>query len=120
MLESVSRIVLGILFVLAGTMHFVRPKVYLRMMPPWIPWHAAAVYVSGAAEILLGIGVLVPATTRWAAWGLIALLVAVFPANVFMFQKPERFPKVPRVLLALRLPLQAVLIAWALWHTGVV
>ena len=108
---------MGGLYVFAGAMHFIVPKAYLRIMPPYIPFHRAAVIVSGVAEIALGIGLLIPSTTRWAAWGLIALLIAVFPANFHMFQNPEKFSRIPRWALLIRLGIQGVLIAWAYWHT---
>ena len=85
---------------------------YLSLMPPQLPWHRGLVIVSGIAEIVLGIAVLVPATRVWAAWGLVALLVAVFPANVY-----GAFAHVPHSGGYARLPLQAVFIAWAWWYT---
>lgn len=117
-MKEISLYVLGVFYVVAGIMHFVAPKWYLRIMPPWIPFHRAAVYVSGVAEIALGAGVLIPSVSRWAAWGLIALLVAVFPANLYMYLEAERFRPIPKALLLLRLPLQVGLIAWAYWHTS--
>lgn len=89
----------------------------MRMMPPYLPWHLFFVYLSGLAEIALGLLLLVPRFDRLAAWGLIALLVAVFPANVHMAIRPELFPEFHTVLLWFRLPVQAVLIAWAYWYT---
>ena len=82
-------------------------------MPPYLPWHFFLVEVSGVCEIALGLLLLVPLCTRWAAWGLIALLVAVFPANLHMAVHPELYPEIPAAALWARLPLQAVLIAWA-------
>ena len=108
---------LGLSFVLAGLYHFINPTFYLRMMPPFLPWHLFLIYLSGFFEMALGMLLLVPKYTRLAAWGLIALLVAVFPANVHMALNPQLFPDLPRVALWLRLPLQAVLIAWAYWFT---
>lgn len=107
----------GLLFVLAGVNHFLRPAFYVRIMPPYLPWHLELVYLSGVFEVLLGAMLLVPRTTRLAAWGLIALLVAVFPANIHMALHPELFPEIPAAALWLRLPLQGVLIAWAFWYT---
>jgi len=111
---------MGILYVLAGAMHFYRPEYYLPMMPPYIPWHAAMVFLSGVAEVVLGIAVLIPATRSPAAWGLIALLIAVFPANIHIalndipvFGATEG----PGLLGWVRLPIQGVLIAWAWWYT---
>lgn len=108
----------GLLFVLAGLYHFIDPAFYLRMMPPYLPWHHFLNYLSGCFEIALGLLLFVPKYTRVAAWGLIALLVAVFPANVHMALNPQLFPDLPPVALWLRLPLQVLLIAWAYWLTG--
>ncbi|HEX4966061.1 MAG TPA: MauE/DoxX family redox-associated membrane protein [Thermoanaerobaculia bacterium] len=108
---------LGVLFVVAGAAHFVRPDVYVRIMPPYLPWHRALVYVSGVCEVVLGVLVLVPRFTVPAAWGLIALLIAVFPANVHMAMNPRLYPAVPSALLWLRLPLQGALIAWVYSYT---
>ena len=109
--------VLGLLFVLAGAAHFVRPEMYVKIMPPYLPWHLELVYLSGLFEIVLGVLLLIPRTTSPAAWGLIALLIAVFPANLHMAQNPELYPGINPVLLWLRLPLQGVLIAWAYTYT---
>jgi uncharacterized membrane protein len=108
---------LGILFIVAGSAHFVRPDVYVRIMPPYLPWHLGLVYLSGLFEIVLGILVLVPRTRVPAAWGLIALLIAVFPANAHMALNPQLYPRISPILLWLRLPLQGVLIAWAYGYT---
>ena len=104
-------------YVLAGVNHFLNPAVYLKIMPPYLPWHRFFVGVSGVCEIALGLLLLVPRYTRWAAWGLIALLIAVFPANLHMAVHPELYPEIPAAALWARLPLQAVLIAWAWVYT---
>ncbi len=104
------------LFVAGGVGHFAATDVYLKIMPPYLPWPRALVLLSGVAEVALGLLLVVPATTRPAAWGLIALLVAVFPANVFMFQRPDLF-RLPPALLLMRLPLQGLLILWAYAYT---
>jgi uncharacterized membrane protein len=104
--------------VLAGLNHFVSPDFYVHMMPPYLPAHLALVYLSGIAEVVLGALLLVPRWWRLAAWGLIALLVAIFPANLHMALHPELFASVASPgLLWLRLPLQAGLIVWAWWYT---
>ena len=108
-----SAVAMGLLYVVAGVNHFRVPRVYERMMPPWLPAHRELVLLSGAFEVLLGVGVVVPATRTLAAYGVIALLLAVFPANVQMFREPEKWAKVPRWLLVLRLPLQGLLVWWA-------
>jgi uncharacterized membrane protein len=100
----------------AGVLHFVVPGFYLRMMPTYLPWHLELVYLSGVCEIVLGVLLFVQRTTRLAAWGIVALLIAVFPANIHIYQHQELFPISP-VLHLLRLPLQGVLVLWALRHT---
>ena len=114
MLKTISRWIFGVLFVGAGINHFVNPGFYENIMPPYLPWHSALIAISGAAEAVLGAALLIPRFTRLAAFGLIALLIAVFPANVHMAMHPELFPKVPggRAGLYARLPFQAVFMAW--------
>ena len=108
----------GLSFALAGLYHFINPAFYLRMMPPYLPWHLFLIYLSGFFEAALGLGLLIPKYTRLAAWGLIALLAAVFPANVYMALNPQLFPDISPVALWLRLPLQVVFIVWAYWFTS--
>lgn len=116
LLKSVSRWVLAIFMIGAGMMHFVRPEFYLKIMPPYLPWHEELVFISGVCEVALGVMLLIPRLSPLAAWGLIALLIAVFPANIHVYLNPEILPAPPWVHL-LRLPLQGVLILWAWWHT---
>jgi len=108
---------LAVFFIAAGMNHFVNPDFYLKIIPPYLPWHAALNYLSGAFEILLGALVLFPRFTRLAGWGLIVLLIAVFPANVYMAQNPHLFPQFTPTALLIRLPLQIVPILWAWWAT---
>lgn len=115
-MKNLSLYVQALVYVVAGVSHFVRPKVYLAIMPPYIPAHELMVALSGVAEIVLGIGLLFPATRSLSAWGLILLLIAVFPANVFMAMAP-RFRNVPAWIRWGRLPLQAGLIWWAYRYT---
>ncbi len=117
-LKPLLRYVLGILFIAAGLYHFINPDFYLRIMPPYLPWHLFLVHLSGLFESALGILLLIPKFTRLAAWGLIALLIAVFPANIHMAMNPQLYPDIPPFTLWLRLPLQGVFIAWAYWYTG--
>ncbi len=116
-LKPTMKWVLGVLFVAAGVAHFAIPDFYERIVPPYLPWPRELVWVSGVFEILGGAGLLIPRFTVAAAWGLIALLVAVFPANVHMALHPDQYSDIPAVVLWLRLPLQAVFIAWAYWFT---
>ena len=113
------RWLLAIVMVAAGANHFLSPATYVAMMPAALPWHLALVYISGVAEIAGGLGLVLPATRRLAAWGLVALFVAVFPANVNMalHHLPVGGREVPAWTLWARLPLQLVLIAWAWWYT---
>lgn len=113
--RAVSRWVLTILMVAAGINHFIDPAPYVAMMPAALPAPLTLVYVSGVAEILGGLGLILPATRRLAAWGLIALLIAIVPANVNMaiHDLPLGTRVVPSWALWARLPLQLVLIAWA-------
>jgi uncharacterized membrane protein len=116
-LKFISKLVLGGVFILAGLNHFLNPGLYLQIMPPYLPWPLFLVYLSGMLEILFGTLVFVPKFTKLAAWGLILLLIAIFPANLHMALNADKFAAIPSIFLWLRLPLQAVLIAWAYWHT---
>ena len=115
--QRIFLILAAVFYVFAGTLHFVRPEMYLKIMPPYIPWHEAMVHISGVCEILGGLGLLAPVTRRMAAWGLVALLVAVFPANLYMAMNPVEAGAagMSAALRWGRLPLQVVLIAWVLW-----
>ncbi len=110
-------VLLALFFIGAGVMHFVSPEFYLQLMPPYLPWHLALVYISGVAEIVLGVGVLIPAFRVWAAWGLIALLVAVFPANLHVAINEISINGADVVWNWVRLPFQGLFIAWAWWYT---
>ncbi|MFC6787589.1 MauE/DoxX family redox-associated membrane protein [Halobaculum halobium] len=114
---------MGLLYIVAGVLHFLAPKPFERIVPRELPAPRALVYLSGLAEVVLGIGVLIPRTRQMSAKGLIALLVAVFPANVNMAVRdvganplPERAERLYDAGLWLRLPLQGVLVAWAWWY----
>jgi uncharacterized membrane protein/catechol 2,3-dioxygenase-like lactoylglutathione lyase family enzyme len=115
--KTVSRYVFAIFFIGAGILHFRNPDFYLKIMPPYIPWHLAMVDISGVAEIVLGGMLLFSKLQRLAGWGLILLLVAIFPANIYVYQHQELFPGIPPIAHLLRLPLQAVFILWAYWYT---
>ena len=104
---------LSVFFVYFGIDHFINPDFYLSIMPPAFPLHAEAVYISGFFEILGGICVLIPSLRKFAGWGLIALLISVYPANIYMAINPEAFPEISIGLLYFRLPLQFLFIYWA-------
>ena len=116
-LKALTRYLFGGFFVLAGANHFINPDFYVGIMPPYLPWHRELVALSGVAEIALGALLLFRRWAVLAGWGLIALLVAVFPANIHMTMHPELYPSLSPVALWLRLPVQALLIAWAYWYT---
>jgi uncharacterized membrane protein len=110
----ISRRILGGFFIGAGLNHFISPRFYEAMVPPSLQdERKRIVQVSGVAELLGGLGVLIPSTRRLSGAGLIALLAAVFPANLYMAREPARFKKVPRWALYVRLPLQPLMMLWA-------
>lgn len=109
------------LYLVAGAMHFLRPDVYRPMMPPWLPWHDVLILLSGAAEMALGALLLVPATRRLAAWGVIALLVAVLPANLHVALNDVPLFGAERGAGAMnwvRIAFQPVLVWWAWLQAG--
>jgi uncharacterized membrane protein len=116
-IKPILKYLLALGFVVAGLNHFINPAFYLRMMPPVLPAPLFLIFLSGVFQITLGILLLIPKFTRFAAWGIIWLLVAVFPANVFMALNPQAFSEFSPQALYWRLPLQFVMIAWAFWFT---
>ena len=114
---SWSQRLLAAFFVGAGTLHFLRPKMYEQIMPAYLPRHRELVLASGAAELAGAIGVLPERTRRVAGLWLAATLVAVFPANVHMALHADRYPGFAPALLWARLPLQPLAIWWALRAT---
>ena len=112
-MNKLSLYFMAALYVGAGTLHFVEPAVFARIVPPYLPAPRLLVAMSGAAEVAGGLGLLLPATRRPAAIGLILLLVAVFPANVYMAQHNAELFRLPAWAVWGRLPLQVGLISWA-------
>jgi uncharacterized membrane protein len=119
MVKTVFRWLLTVFMVAAGVNHFLVPDTYAAMVPDVLPWPYGLVYVSGVFEILGGLGLILPKTRKLSAWGLIALLLAVFPANINMAINdiPLGDRDLSAAMLWGRLPLQAVAIAWAYWFT---
>ncbi len=115
-MKRISRYLLAVFLIVAGTAHLLVPGFYAPLVPPYLPFPWAIVFASGAAEIVLGGLLLVPRFSRLAAWGIFALLIAVFPANLHVYQHQELVPGPPLIHL-LRLPLQGVFLLWAYWHT---
>jgi len=122
-LKRPLRYVMALFYAGAGVAHFLTPKSFEQAVPPSLPRPRALVYLSGVAEILLGVGVLFERTRRASAWGIVALLAAVFPANVHLARSdvldrtvPDQYAGLARAVAWLRLPLQPVLMAWAWWY----
>ncbi len=117
--KTTLRGVLAVCMIVAGILHFAQPDPFIRIVPGFLPAAAALVYISGVIEIMLGIGLLVPALRQISAWGLVVLFVAVFPANLNMAINHIQIEGIPNTwwFQAIRLPFQLVLIAWAYWYT---
>jgi uncharacterized membrane protein len=112
------RWVLTTVMVVLGGLHFAAPDAFAQIVPPPLPWPVALVWISGVFEILLGLALIPERTRRLGGWGLVALYIAVFPANVYMAVANVRvgdLPPAPPALLWGRLPLQVVFVLWALW-----
>ena len=112
-LRNLNLLGLSFFFIYFGVDHFINPDFYLSIMPPSFPMHLEAVYISWLFEILGGIGVLLSKTRKLAGWGLFALLIAVYPANIYMALTPEAFPEIPLSALYFRLILQFLFFYWA-------
>ena len=117
--QRIALVLAAIFYIGAGILHFTKTEFYLKIVPPYIPWHLAMVCISGVCEIAGGIGLLIWRVRRAAAWGLVALLIAVFPANIYMVTDPVAAGAASLSPLVLwgRLPLQLVFIWWVLWAT---
>ena len=118
-IKLILRVLLAIFMIVAGTLHWVTPDPFVNIVPSYLPYPLVLVYISGVFEILGGIGLLVPPTSKAAAWGLIALFIAVFPANINMAFNQIQMDGIPDsdLLRWGRLPFQSVLIAWDWWYT---
>lgn len=111
-----GRLLIAAFFVVAGFNHFRVPRIYEAMIPPWLPEHTALNFISGAAEIIGGVALLIPVLRPWAGYGLILLLVLIFPANVYVaLQGHMEGFDFPAWVLWARLPFQLVFIGWVWW-----
>jgi uncharacterized membrane protein len=117
--QKVFVVLAAVFYIAGGANHFITPSFYLKIMPPYIPFHLAMVNISGVAEIAGGLGLLLARVRRAAAWGLVALLIAVFPANIYMATNPVEAgaASLPHAALYGRLLLQPLFIWWVLWCT---
>ena len=116
-LRLISIIIMGLFYVLVGTSHFTKPYWYLQIVPPYLPYKLELVYISGFLEILLGVMLFIPTTRFYAGWGLIILLIAVYPANIYLAQTNGVAMNTTPFIAWGRLPFQFVFIALAYWHT---
>lgn len=124
MIKLILKYIMGFFYIIAGSLHFIIPDFYLKMMPVYLPYHLELVYLSGLIEIFLGLMVMIPKCSRTAAWGIILLLIAVFPANINMAMNhivPSGLQNLSYqtqvIILWGRLPFQFVFILWAYWYT---
>ena len=108
--------VFGVLFIVGGFYHFHKPKIYERIMPPYIPMHSTMVLISGIAEMVLGLMLLSKETQSYAAICIIVMLLVFLPVHIFMLQDKNASLKLPKWLLVLRIPLQFALMYWAYWY----
>lgn len=117
--KDIARVTFGLLFIAASSMHFISDA-EMRIIPSFLPWRRAALYITGVFELLGGVGMLIPRFQRSAAWGLVALLIAIYPANVYHAVKNIQMGGFlnTRIYHIIRLPFQAVFIWWALWSTS--
>lgn len=117
--KVIFQIILAIAMVPIGALHFTNPEPFVKIVPDYLPYHLALVYLSGFFEILGGVGLLIPQVSRAAAWVLVVLFIAVFPANLYQAVNNIPVAALPHEppLIWLRLPFQTVLVAWAWWFT---
>ncbi|MCH5598143.1 DoxX family protein [Niabella ginsengisoli] len=116
-MQHISLYMMSLLYVLAGVNHFWHPRTYEKIMPPWVKWHKQVVIISGIFEIVLGLLLLIPFLQSFAAWGIILLLILIFPANIQMMLNYKASKNTKFWMTIVRLPLQIVLIWWAYTFT---
>ncbi len=116
-LRTLSAWVMGLAYIAFGINHFWHPDFYINIMPSYLPSHGLLVDLSGVAEIVLGVMILIPRYRKPAAWGIIAMLIVFMTVHIHMVQNSQLFKNVPEYLLWLRIPLQFILILWAFWYT---
>ena len=112
-IKTIALFTLAAFFINVGVDHFINPAFYVNIMPDYLPLHLEAVYISGFFEVLGGVCVLIPKLRAAAGWGLVALLIAVYPANIHMALNPQLFPDIAVSLLYIRLLFQFIFIYWA-------
>ena len=115
--KLISIYIMSLFYVFSGIKHFTNPSWYMKIMPPYLPLHKELVYISGAFEIILGLMLLLDKTRFVGAWGLILLLIAIFPANLYLAQTNGAVLNISPTLAWGRLPFQTIFILIAYWHT---
>jgi len=115
--KLISLVLMALIYIALGINHLVNPEMYLGIMPPYLPAHLFLIYLSGVCEIALGAAILVPPLRRWAAWGIIAMLIAFMPVHIHMVVHAAEYPDIPFALLVARIPMQGLFILWAWWYT---
>lgn len=108
--------VMPLMYVVAGTMHFIKPKAYMRIMPRYLPNPKLLVYLSGIAEIVLGIALCIPALEVYAVYGIIAMLLVFLLVHFYMLSGEKASAGIPKWILIIRIPLQFGLMYWAWWY----
>ena len=116
-LKLISIVVMGLFYIAVGVNHFTDPYWFLQIVPPYLPYKIELVYISGFLEIVLGVMLLIPKTRVYAGWGLIMLLIAVYPANIYLAQTNGAAMNTTPLIAWGRLPFQFVFIGLAYWHT---
>ena len=111
--EPIGLYIMAVMYIVAGLMHFIKPKMYMRIMPKYLPNHKALVYLSGLAEILLGIGLCIPALKAISIYGIIAMLAVFLLVHFYMLSGEKASAGIPKWILILRIPLQFGLMYWA-------
>lgn len=115
-MQAFSLYAIAAMFIAAGVAHFIKPSIFTRIVPSYLPAPRLLVYASGVFEIAGGVGVLIPSTKIYAGWGLIAMLVVFLPVHTYMARDPDsRFSDLPGWMLWLRIPVQFVIMAWVYW-----
>ena len=117
LLKLITIVIMAYFYISVGIKHFTEPEWFLQIYPPFLPFGLAAVYVSGFFEVLFGIMLLIPKTRYYAGWGLIALLIAVFPANIYLAYTNGAAMDISAAVAWGRLPFQALFIGLAYWHS---
>jgi len=112
-------LVLSLLYIFVGVKHFTNPNYFLAIMPPYIPYHKFMVYLSGLLEILFALMMIFKKTRFYGCWGIIFLLIAVFPANIYLYNSeiPQKILSVTKQEALIRLPYQLPLLLFAFWHS---